>query len=61
MLVRAYLIPGILRVNLLLNSPKAAEYLCEGTMKYFFIQVDLKYLYVEVISKRTLNKHEMQI
>lgn len=59
MLVRAYLIPGILRVNLQLNSLKAAEYLCEGT--YFFIQVDLKYLYVKVISKRILNKHEMQI
>lgn len=61
MLVRAYLIPGILRVNLQLNSLKAAEYLCEGTKRYFFIQVDLKYLYAKVISKRTLNKHEKQI
>lgn len=59
MLVWAYLIPGILRVDLQRNSLKAAEYLCEGTMRYFFIQVDLKYLYVKV--KRTLNEHDMQI
>lgn len=61
MLVRAYLIPGILRMNLQLNSLKAVEYLCEGTVRYFFIQVDLKYLYVKVISKPILNKHEMKI